>query len=77
MRHYAKVGFDHGWSQAGGVTLWAAGGDPKNFQRAFLPVFRISKRLAQKSIEVLKGGLTGHHEAFLPTVCLQMPWCKW
>jgi len=38
-------------------------------QRSFLPVFRISKRLAQDVLFNLRAGYTGHHEAFLHAVC--------
>ena len=47
------------------------------WQRAFLPVFRVSKRLATAVIDALKNGTTGHHEAFIPTVCSRAEWCTW
>lgn len=37
--------------------------------RSFLPVFRLSARLAEDVLETLRSGLTGHHEALLYTVC--------
>lgn len=38
-------------------------------QRSFLPIFRLSKRLAKDTLASLRAGYTGHHEAFLHTVC--------
>lgn len=38
-------------------------------QRSFLPVFRLSRRLARRILESLRHGRTGHHEAFLHAVC--------
>lgn len=38
-------------------------------KRSFLPVFRLSKRLAQAVLLSLRSGYTGHHEAFLYAVC--------
>lgn len=38
-------------------------------QRSFLPVFRVSRRLATDVLESLRSGYAGHHEAFLYTVC--------
>lgn len=38
-------------------------------QRSFLPLFRISRRLAQAVLLSLRSGYTGHHEAFLYAVC--------
>ena len=63
------------WPHAAACTLCAEGDG--RWQTAFLPVFRISKRLASAVIEVLRSNLTGHHEALLPTVCERLSWCKW
>lgn len=38
-------------------------------QRSFLPVFRLSRRLARDVLQTLRSGHTGHHEAFLYAVC--------
>jgi len=38
-------------------------------KRSFLPVFRISRRLARDVLESLRDGQTGHHEAFFHAVC--------
>ena len=46
-------------------------------QTAFLPVFRVSKRLARAVIDELARNATGHHEAFIPTVCSRLPGCQW
>lgn len=40
-------------------------------QRSFLPIFRISKHLAQDVLETLRAGYTGHHEALLHTICAE------
>ena len=63
------------WPHAAACTLCAEGDG--RWQTAFLPVFRISRRLASAVIEVLRSNLTGHHEALLPTVCERLSWCKW
>lgn len=42
-----------------------------NRLRSFLPIFRLSKHLAQDVLGTLRSGLTGHHEALLYTVCAQ------
>lgn len=45
---------------------------------AFLPVFRISKRLATAVQDALNSGLNGHHEALVPSVCeSNRDWCTW
>lgn len=38
-------------------------------QQSFLPIFRLSKRLAADVLGTLRGGYTGHHEAFVHAVC--------
>jgi len=38
-------------------------------KRTFLPMFRISRRLARDVLESLRHGHTGHHEAFFHAVC--------
>lgn len=38
-------------------------------KRGFLPVFRVSRRLAEDVLENLRSGQTGHHEAFVANVC--------
>lgn len=40
-------------------------------QRSFLPIFRLSKHLAQDVLETLRAGYTGHHEALLYTICVE------
>ena len=62
------------WPHAKSCTLC---GDGEQWYTAFLPVFRVSKRLARAVVAALKRNVTGHHEAFIPTVCSRMPGCKW
>lgn len=62
------------WTHAKSCTL-CADGEP--WYTAFLPVFRVSKKLAKKLVDGLQGNLTGHHEAFIPTTCSRMPGCTW
>ena len=40
-------------------------------------MFRVSKRLARAVIDELARNATGHHEAFIPTVCSRLPGCQW
>jgi len=45
---------------------------------AFLPVFRISKRLARAVLEGLGSStLTGHHEVYISTICARIKGCRW
>lgn len=39
--------------------------------RSFLPIFRLSKHLAEDVLETLRSGITGHHEALLYTICAE------
>jgi len=44
---------------------------------AFLPVFRISKRLARAVLEGLGSStLTGHHEVYISTICARIKGCR-
>jgi hypothetical protein len=40
-------------------------------------VFRVSKTLARAVVAGLRGNTTGHHEAFIPTMCARTPGCRW
>ena len=63
------------WPHASSCTLCAEGDG--RWQTAFLPVFRISRRLARAVVEGLARNATGHHEAFIPTMCSRTPGCRW
>lgn len=63
------------WAHAASCT-YCAEGDGR-WRTAFLPVFRVSKRLARAVIDELARNATGHHEAFIPTVCSRLPGCQW
>lgn len=63
------------WAHAAECTLCSEGDG--RWQTAFLPVFRISRRLASAVLETLRSNRTGHHEALLPTVCERLSWCEW
>jgi hypothetical protein len=63
------------WPHASSCTLCMEGDG--RWQTAFLPVFRISKRLAQSVLDGLHRNVTGHHEAFIPTTCMRTPGCRW
>ena len=62
------------WPHASSCTLCRLNG---GWQTAFLPVFRISKTLANAVLDVLRRNLTGHHEALIPTTCLRTSGCRW
>jgi hypothetical protein len=37
----------------------------------------MSKTLARAVVDGLRGNATGHHEAFIPTICARTPGCRW
>lgn len=61
------------WPHTSMCTLCKEG----QWYKAFLPVFRISKTLARAVVDGLRGNTTGHHEAFIPTICARTPGCRW
>lgn len=61
------------WPHTNTCTLCKEG----RWYRAFLPVFRISRTLARTVVDGLRGNTTGHHEAFIPTLCASTPGCRW
>ena len=61
------------WPHTSTCTLCKEG----RWYKAFLPVFRVSKTLARAVVDGLRGNATGHHEAFIPTMCARTPGCRW
>jgi hypothetical protein len=61
------------WPHTSTCTLCKEG----RWYKAFLPVFRMSKTLARAVVDGLRGNATGHHEAFIPTICARTPGCRW
>ena len=61
------------WPHTSTCTLCKEG----RWYKAFLPVFRVSKTLARAVVAGLRGNTTGHHEAFIPTMCARTPGCRW